>query len=50
MLATVLITLVLVALMAAVIAREIYNRKHGKGGCSGCSGGCSSCSGNCHPK
>lgn len=46
-LATVLVGLAVLALFVAVIARGIYNRKRGKGGCS-C--GCDQCPGHdlCH--
>ncbi len=46
---TILVGLGVLALFVAIIARGIYNRKRGKGGCS-C--GCDQCLGRdlCHPK
>lgn len=41
---TIVISLLILGVFVAIIARGIYNRKHHKGGCS-C--GCSSCSGSC---
>lgn len=45
---TILIGILVAAVFIAVIARSIYNRKHGKGGCSCGCGGCPN-SGLCHP-
>jgi hypothetical protein len=47
-LATILVCLVLVAIVAAIVGKQLYNRKHRKGGCS-C--GCEGCahSSQCHP-
>lgn len=42
-------TLIVLAIFAAIVGRGIYNRKHGKGGCS-CGGDCGSCGGACHGK
>ena len=39
--------LIVLAIFAAIVGRSIYNRKHGKGGCS-CGGDCGSCGGACH--
>ena len=46
---TIIVGLVLLGIVAAIVARGIYNKKHHKGGC-GC--GCDGCSRNsvCHPK
>ncbi len=46
---TIIVCLVILAIVAAIIGRSIYNRKHRKGGC-GC--GCEGCANNgtCHPK
>lgn len=48
-LSTILVGLVVFGAFAAVVIRGIYNRKHGK---SGCSCGCGNCPGQdlCHPK
>lgn len=48
--ATVITGLLVAAVLFAIVARGIYNRRHGKGSCS-CGGGCSgcACSGMCHP-
>ena len=45
---TIILSVLVAAVVAAIILRGIYNRRHGKGGCS-C--GCSSCpsQGMCHP-
>ena len=43
---TLLIGLGVAALIAAIVAREVVNRRKGKSGCS-CGGDCSSCKG-CH--
>ena len=49
---TIIIGLVVLAVFIAIIARSIYNKKHGKGGCSCGGGDCGCCSGSdtCHPK
>lgn len=46
---TIAVCLILAAIVAAIIGRGVYNRKHHKGGC-GC--GCDGCSNKdaCHPK
>ena len=31
----------------AIVVKGIYNRRHGKGGCS-CGGDCGACGGGCH--
>ena len=50
MLPTILISLAIAAACAAIVARGIHNRRHGKSSCS-CGGSCGSCgcSGVCHP-
>lgn len=47
---TILVGLVILAVFVAIVARGIYNHRHGKGGCS-CGSSCSgcACSGECHP-
>lgn len=44
-------SLILLAVFAAIVGRGIYARKHGKGGCS-CGCGCEGCAaaGQCHPR
>ncbi|MCD8376508.1 MAG: FeoB-associated Cys-rich membrane protein [Oscillospiraceae bacterium] len=44
MLATVILTLVLIAVVAAILGTWIRNKKHHKGGCADC-GACSGCAG-----
>lgn len=44
---TILVGLLVLAVFIAIVARGIYNKKHGKGGCA-CGGDCASCGGNCH--
>ena len=46
---TIIVCLILAAVVAAIVGRGIYNRRHHKGGC-GC--GCESCANHdiCHPK
>lgn len=46
---TILIGLLVLAVFIAIVARGIYNKKHGKGGCS-CGGDCGACGGSCHGK
>ncbi len=46
---TILIGILVAAVCAAILARGIYNRRHGKGGCSCGCGGCPH-SGHCHPE
>lgn len=48
-LATILICAILIAIVAAIVIRMIYNRRKGKSSC-GC--GCNNCpmSGSCHPE
>ena len=48
-LSTLLVGLVVLAIFVAIVARGIYNRKQGKGGCA-C--GCDQCPGRglCHPE
>lgn len=43
---TIIGSLIVLAIFVAIVARGIYNRRHGKGGCS-CGGDCASC-GACH--
>ncbi len=43
---TLLVGLGLLAVVAAIVGRGLWNRRHGKGGCS-CGGDCGSC-GACH--
>ena len=47
MLPTILISLVILALCVAVVARGVHNKRSGRGGCS-CGGACGSCGGACH--
>lgn len=35
---TIIVSALVAALFLAVLLRGIYNRRHGKGGCCGCSG------------
>ena len=46
---TIIVGLIILAIVVAIVAKGVYNRKHHKGGC-GC--GCDSCANNgvCHPK
>ncbi|MBU5627570.1 FeoB-associated Cys-rich membrane protein [Oscillibacter sp. MSJ-2] len=46
---TILISLLILAVFIAIVARGICNKKHGKGGCS-CGGDCGDCGGGCHCK
>lgn len=46
MIPTILIGLLVAVIFFAIVGRGIYNRRHGKGGCSAC-GGCSGCGGHC---
>lgn len=46
---TLILGLIILVAFVAIIARGIYNRKHGKGGCS-CGGNCAACGGSCHSK
>ena len=46
MLSTFLISLAILAVCAAIVARGIHNKRHGK---SSCSCGSCGCSGMCHP-
>lgn len=39
---TILIGLLVLAVFTAIVARGLYNKKRGRGGCS-CGGGCGSC-------
>lgn len=41
---TVIIGLIVLAVFVAIVARGIYNRRHGTGGCA-CNGNCGSCGG-----
>ena len=43
---TILIGLLVLAVFAAIVARGVYNKKHGRSGCS-CGGDCGHCKG-CH--
>lgn len=47
---TIIGALIIAAVFIAIVARGVYNRKRGQGGCS-CGGNCGSCpSGSaCHP-
>ena len=52
---TILVGLAVLAVFTAVVARGIYNRRHGKGGCScgsgsGCCGDCARCRHSCDNK
>lgn len=46
---TILGSIVILAVFISIIAKQIYNKKHNKGGCGG---GCSGCPNSqlCHPK
>ena len=46
---TILIGLLVLAVFAAIVARGVYNKKHGRSGCS-CGGDCGACGGSCHCK
>ena len=46
-LSTILISLVILAVFVAIVAKGIYNRRHHKGGCS-CGGSCGTCAACCH--
>ena len=46
-LGTIVISVVLLAIVAAVVIYLIRQKKQGKHTC-GCSGGCAGCSGGCH--
>ena len=43
---TVIAALIVLVVFAAIVGKGIYNRRHGKGGCS-CGGNCGACGG-CH--
>ena len=43
---TIIVGLILLAIVAAIIGKGIYNRLHHKGGGCSCAGGCESCG--CH--
>lgn len=45
---TIIGTVIVAAIFIAIVARGIYNKRHGKGGCS-CGGDCGNC-GCCHEK
>ena len=46
---TIIVGLILLAIVAAIIGKGIYNRLHHKGGGCSCAGGCESCGGcGCH--
>ncbi len=40
---TIIIGLIVLAVFAAIVGRGIYNRRRGKGGCSGNCGSCGGC-------
>ena len=46
---TIIAALIVLVVFAAIVGKGIYNRRHGKGGCS-CGGSCSTCGacGACH--
>ena len=44
--ALILAALIVLVVFAAIVGKGIYNRRHGKGGCS-CGGDCGACGG-CH--
>ena len=48
---TLVIGIIVLAIFVAIVGRGIYNKRHGKGGCS-CGGECGGCGGcdSCHPK
>lgn len=43
---TIIAALIVLVVFAAIVGKGIYNRHHGKGGCS-CGGDCGACGG-CH--
>ena len=43
---TIIAALIVLVVFAAIVGKGIYNRRHGKGGCS-CGGDCGACGG-CH--
>ncbi|BAK98700.1 hypothetical protein OBV_15020 [Oscillibacter valericigenes Sjm18-20] len=45
---TIIGAVIVAAIFIAIVARGIYNKRHGKGGCS-CGGDCGTC-GCCHEK
>ena len=46
-LSTILISLAILAVFVAIVAKGVYNRRHHKGGCS-CGGSCGTCGAGCH--
>ena len=44
---TIIAALIVLVVFAAIVGKGIYNRRHGKGGCS-CGGDCGACGGGCH--
>lgn len=45
---TIIVGLLVLGVFAAIVARGVYNKKHGKGGCSSCGSDCGGCGGGCH--
>lgn len=43
---TIIVGLIVLAVFAAIVGKGIYNRRHGRGGCS-CGGDCGACGGRC---
>lgn len=46
---TIVIGLLVLAVFVTIVARGVYNKRCGKGGCS-CGGSCGACGGGCHGK
>lgn len=44
---TIIASLAVLVIFLSIIGKGIYNRRHGKGGCS-CGGNCGACGGGCH--
>ena len=52
---TIIAALIVLVVFAAIVGKGIYNRRHGKGGCScgsgsGCCGDCARCRHSCDNK
>lgn len=43
---TIIVGLIVLVVFAAIVGKGIYNRRHGRGGCS-CGGDCGACGGGC---
>ena len=44
MIPTIIISIIIAAVFFAIVGKGIYNRRHGRGGCS-CRGDCGACGG-----